>query len=83
MEKTVIVGTKDGIDADMVSVLVQTACKFESSIYLKEAERRVNMKSIMGMMNMVVAPGKPVDVIAEGEDAQEAIAEIEGILSGR
>ena len=35
MEKTVTVALKEGIDADVVSVLVQTACKFDSRVYLK------------------------------------------------
>ena len=80
MEKTVIVQLKDGIDADVVSLLVQTACKYDSSIYLSEGERRVNMKSIMGMMNMVAGSGAAVTVTAEGSDEAAAVAEIESIL---
>ncbi|MBR3524622.1 MAG: HPr family phosphocarrier protein [Lachnospiraceae bacterium] len=80
MEKTVIVKLKDGIDADVVSLLVQTACKYDSSIYLREGERRANMKSIMGMMNMVAGSGEAVTVTAEGPDEEEAVAGIEAIL---
>ncbi|MBR1472118.1 MAG: HPr family phosphocarrier protein [Lachnospiraceae bacterium] len=81
MEKTVKVGLKDGIDADVVSLLVQTACKYESKVYLKEGSRKVNMKSIMGMMNMVVAKGKEVTVIAEGSDAAAAVEAVEQVLT--
>ncbi|MCR4642464.1 MAG: HPr family phosphocarrier protein [Lachnospiraceae bacterium] len=80
MEKTVIVKLKDGIDADVVSLLVQTACKYDSSIYLREGERRANMKSIMGMMNMVAGSGEAVTVTAEGPDEEDALAGIEAIL---
>ncbi len=82
MEKTVKIGINEGINADVVSLLVQTACKYDSRLYLKEGERRVNMKSIMGMMNMAVNRGEEVMVIAEGIDEEDAIAEVENILSG-
>ena len=82
MEKTVKIGINEGINADVVSLLVQTACKYDSRLYLKEGERRVNMKSIMGMMNMAVNCGEEVLVIAEGIDEEDAIAEVEAILSG-
>ena len=82
MEKLVTVGINEGINADIVSLLVQTACKYDSRVYLKEGERRVNMKSIMGMMNMAVSCGTEVLVIAEGSDGEEAVAEVENILTG-
>ena len=82
MEKTVKIGINEGINADVVSLLVQTACKYDGRLYLKEGERRVNMKSIMGMMNMAVNRGEEVLVIAEGIYEEDAIAEVENILSG-
>ena len=82
MEKSVTVGIREGINADIVSILVQAACKYESRLYLKEGDRRVNMKSIMGMMNMAVNCGENVEVIAEGSDEEEAAAEIDRILRG-
>ena len=82
MEKLVTVGIKEGINADIVSLLVQTACKYDSRVYLKEGERRVNMKSIMGMMNMAVSCGTEVTVIAEGADEEDAVTEVESILTG-
>ncbi len=82
MEKTVKVALQEGINADVVSLLVQTACKYESRIYLKEGERKVNMKSIMGMMNMAVSCGEEVTVIAEGTDEEAAAADVESVLTG-
>ena len=81
MEKTVKVMLKDGLDAGAIALLVQAACKYESRIYLGCEERRVNAKSIMGMMNMVVTSGTDVIVIAEGSDEAEAVAEIERLLT--
>ncbi len=82
MERTVAVALKDGIDADIVSVLVQTACKFDSSICLKEGIRRVNRKSSMGRVNMVVPKGREVTVIAEGNDENAAVEAVETLLAG-
>ncbi len=82
MEKSVTVGIREGINADVVSILVQAACKYESRLYLKEGDRRVNMKSIMGMMNMAVNCGEDVVVIAEGNDEEAAEEEIGRILRG-
>ncbi|MBR3306889.1 MAG: HPr family phosphocarrier protein [Lachnospiraceae bacterium] len=82
MEKTVKVELKDGIDADVVSLLVQKACKYDSRIYLSAGTRRVNMKSIMGMMNMVVARGGEVVIAAEGSDEEAAVNDIESMLKG-
>ncbi|MCR5249784.1 MAG: HPr family phosphocarrier protein [Lachnospiraceae bacterium] len=83
MEKEVVVTLEDGINADVVSLLVQTACRFDSRLYLQEGERKVNMKSIMGMMNMAVNSGKAVTVIADGADAAEAVSQIEKVLTGK
>ena len=77
MEKTVVVKNEAGLDPGRIAVMVQTACKFESSVHLKNDERKVNAKSIMGMMNMAVPQGREVTIIAEGPDEAEAIAEME------
>ena len=80
MEKTIKVSLKDGLDANAIALLVQAACKYESRIHLACEERKVNAKSIMGMMNMVVNSGTEVTVIADGADEAEAVAEIERLL---
>jgi phosphotransferase system HPr (HPr) family protein len=77
MEKTVIVKNEAGLDPGRIAVMVQTACKFESSVHLKKDDRKVNAKSIMGMMNMAVPKGGEVTIIAEGPDEEAAIAEME------
>ncbi len=81
MEKVVKVTRKDGVDAGVIAHLVQAACKYDSQIYIKEGDKRVNAKSIMGMMNMVVASGQDVTIIAEGADERDAINEMETVLN--
>ena len=76
MEKLVSVGINEGINADIVSLLVQTACKYDSRVYLKEGERRVNMKSIMGMSILDLSEGSSFELIADGDDEQRAAREL-------
>ena len=62
-------------------MLVQVASQYDSKIYLEADSKRVNAKSIMGMMTLGLSAGESVVVSAEGEDEAEAIENIEKYLS--
>ncbi len=62
-------------------MLVQVASQFESTVYLGSDNKKVNAKSIMGMMSMGLRSGAEVMVTADGSDEENAIAEIEKFLS--
>lgn len=62
-------------------MLVQVASQYESQIYLEVGERRVNAKSIMGMMTLGLDNGSDVVVTAEGKDEQEALEGVKEYLS--
>ncbi|MGN0325521.1 MAG: HPr family phosphocarrier protein [Lachnospiraceae bacterium] len=80
VEKKVTVQRQDGLDAAMIAVLVQHACKYESKIYLESEDKKVNAKSIMGMMNIGVCRGGEVTIYADGNDEADALKEIEDYL---
>ncbi|MBP3468960.1 MAG: HPr family phosphocarrier protein [Lachnospiraceae bacterium] len=80
VEKKVTVQRQDGLDAAMIAVLVQHACKYESKIYLESEDKKVNAKSIMGMMNIGVCRGGEVTIYADGSDEADALKEIEDYL---
>ncbi|MDE7224233.1 MAG: HPr family phosphocarrier protein, partial [Acetatifactor sp.] len=65
-----------------VAMLVQVASKYESSIYLEYTGKKVNAKSIMGMMSLGLNNGEQVTVTAEGVDEEEAVNAIEKYLCG-
>lgn len=65
-----------------VAMLVQIASRFQSRIYMSEGSRRVNAKSIMGMMALGLNNGSELYVSAEGEDEDAAIMAISGYLLG-
>lgn len=82
-EKTVEISNPAGLHARPAALFVQTAGKFTSSIWIKKGERKVNAKSIMGLMSLAVSTGTEVAVGAEGEDEHLAVKElIELVLSG-
>lgn len=72
-----------GLEARPVAVLVQVASRYDSSIYIECEDKKVNAKSIMGMMSLGIAAGEEATVIANGADEQEAIEEIEKFLSDK
>ena len=63
-------------------MLVQVASQFESTVYINSDDRKVNAKSIMGMMSLGLASGEEVTVVADGNDEDTAVVEIEKFLSG-
>ena len=72
-----------GLEARPVAMLVQVASQYESSVYIQTGEnKRVNAKSIMGLMSLGLNAGEKVIVEADGSDEDAAINHIEKYLSG-
>lgn len=82
MKKELVVQIAGGLEARPIAVLVQVASQFESSVYVEADEKRINAKSIMGMMTLALRTGEHLLVEANGEDEKEAIAAIEKYISG-
>lgn len=81
MRKNVIIQMQGGLEARPIANLVQQANGYVSRIYLEVDEKRVNAKSIMGLMSLALANGKTVVLDAEGEDEAEAVAGLERFLT--
>ena len=81
VSKDITINIPKGLEARPVAVLVQIASKYESSIYVEIQEKKVNAKSIMGMMSLGLSMGESIIVSAEGSDEQAAIENIEKYLS--
>ena len=79
--KDMIIEIKTGLAARPVAVFVQVASQFESSIFVEYENKKVNAKSIMGMMTLGLTAGERVKVSAEGDDENDAISKIEEYLS--
>ena len=72
-----------GLEARPVAMLVQVASQYDSTIYIEAEGKRVNAKSIMGMMSLGMDSGENVTVSADGEDEAAAIEGIEKFLSNK
>ena len=83
VKKTVKVQLDGGLEARPVAVLVQVASQFESSVYVEADGRKVNAKSIMGMMTLGLAAGDSLTVEIDGKDENTAFESIEKYLSGK
>lgn len=72
-----------GLHARPSAQLTQVAGKFTSEVYIAKNERRVNAKSIMGVMMLAAGPGSTVTVDAEGPDEEQAMEAIGALIASR
>ncbi len=63
-----------------IAELVQVACRFDSEIILESNNRRINAKSIMGIMAFNPSKGMTVNIVADGTDEEEALVAMEKFL---
>ncbi|CAH0202630.1 phosphocarrier protein HPr [Peribacillus sp. NJ4] len=73
VEKTFTVTAETGIHARPATLLVQAAGKFDSEINLAYKEKKVNLKSIMGVMSLGIGKGAEITITAEGSDENDAL----------
>jgi phosphocarrier protein len=81
LEREFVVPNKLGIHARPAALFVRTANKFASGILVEKDGEKVNGKSIMGLMMLAAGPGCKIMVYCEGDDAPEALAEIEALIN--
>lgn len=81
MEKSFKVIAETGIHARPATLLVQAASKFDSEVHLQYKEKKVNLKSIMGVMSLGIGQGADITIIAEGSDEADALNTIEETLN--
>ena len=83
IQKSMQIQLANGLEARPVAVLVQKASMFDSKIYIEAEGKKVNAKSIMGMMSLGLNAGEEVTVIAEGTDENAAVDSLEDHISGK
>lgn len=83
VEKTTVIKNRAGIHARPAAMIVQTAGKFKSRIFLEKNGDRINAKSIMGIITLGAGYDSVILIIAEGEDEADAAAAIEKLFINR
>lgn len=83
VKKSIKIELSSGLEARPAAMLVQVASQYDSKIYLEADSKRVNAKSIMGMMTLGLDAGEEITLSANGEDEEAAMAGIEQYLSNQ
>lgn len=83
IQENMTVQLDNGLEARPVALFVQIANQFDSEIFVEVEGKKVNAKSIMGMMSLGLANGENLTVVVDGTDEKEAISQIEKFLSGK
>ncbi|MBR3835136.1 MAG: HPr family phosphocarrier protein [Lachnospiraceae bacterium] len=83
ISKDVVVNLPADAEARPVAVLVQLASKYDSKVYIIAKDKKINAKSIMGMMSLGFGQGDKLTIQAEGEDATAAVEEIANYIESR
>lgn len=75
-DKTVTVQNQVGLHARPATFFIQKANEFKSSIWVEKEERRVNAKSLLGVLSLGIMGGTDISILASGVDEEEAVAEL-------
>ena len=73
VKKDVLVQNQVGLHARPATFFIQKANELKSSIWVEKDERRVNAKSLLGVLSLGIVGGTSIDIIADGSDEQEAV----------
>lgn len=71
--KDVVVQNKVGLHARPATFFIQKANEFKSSIWVEKEERRVNAKSLLGVLSLGIVGGTNIKIIADGADEENAV----------
>ncbi|WP_066711890.1 HPr family phosphocarrier protein [Clostridium sp. Marseille-P299] len=82
LSKKIVIKIPTGLEARPVALLVQVASQYESNVYVECEEKKINAKSIMGMMSLGLPAGEEINVIVDGVDEEVAMLNIEKYLCG-
>ena len=78
--KEIVVRCESGLHNKQVTYFVQKANEFKSSIWLESDSRRMNAKSLLGIMSLGVITNATVTLSAEGPDEEQAVSALEELL---
>lgn len=72
--KEVVVHNQVGLHARPATFFIQRANEFKSTVWVEKDERKVNAKSLLGVLSLGITRGTSINIIADGSDEQEAVA---------
>lgn len=78
--KEVLVQNQVGLHARPATFFIQKANEFKSSIWVEKEERRVNAKSLLGVLSLGIRGGTDIKIIADGADEQTAVDDLVNLV---
>ena len=78
----VTINNEVGLHARPATFFIQKANEFKSGIWVEKYERRVNAKSLLGVLSLGITKGTTITLLADGSDEKEAIAALSELVSG-
>jgi phosphocarrier protein len=79
--KDIVVQNEVGLHARPATFFIQRANEFKSSIWVVKDERKVNAKSLLGVLSLGITRGTEVSLVADGNDEEEALASLIELIS--
>jgi phosphocarrier protein HPr len=83
VECLVTIKNRAGIHARPAALIVQTASKFKSRVYLEKDGDRINGKSIMGIITLGASYNALIKILAEGEDENDAVESVKKLFENK
>ncbi len=79
--KEVVVQNQVGLHARPATFFIQKANEFKSSVWVEKDERKVNAKSLLGVLSLGITKGTSIIIIADGADEQEAVTTLVNLIA--
>ncbi|MDR0324569.1 MAG: HPr family phosphocarrier protein [Oscillospiraceae bacterium] len=79
--REVTVNNQVGLHARPATFFIQKANEFKSSIWVEKDERRINAKSLLGVLSLGIVKGTAINILADGTDEEEAVIALAGLIS--
>jgi phosphocarrier protein HPr len=76
LKKTLVISNNEGLRTRPATALVQTAARFKSQIFIEREDRKINAKSLMGVLSLGLRKGENIEIFVLGDDENEAMEAI-------
>ncbi len=80
LSRTVSVQNQVGLHARPATFFIQKANEFKSSIWIEKEERKVNAKSLLGVLSLGITKGTEIKIVTDGVDEEEALDALEALI---
>lgn len=80
LSKIVVINNQVGLHARPATFFIQKANEFKSSIWIEKDDRRVNAKSLLGVLSLGIVKGTEINIVADGVDENEAITRLSELI---